>query len=249
MQYTNAPLIPVFSRWVGSWQIRVERRPLHPEALAEAYNREAPRWTALTDRLGYGQAYERLFEKLISGRTIQASAAPLKVLDCGVGTGSFSLALARAWRMPLALSGVDVSPAMITTADARFRAANRPARLLEACVCALPFADASFDVVVAAHVLEHLPNPIDALNEIRRVLRPGGRVVACMTRHSWLGAYIQAKWRTHRLTHDRAHQWLCQAGLAPTNTRAHLTGVAGLTSLVAIGQHQQAGIAGPEQYL
>ncbi len=246
MQSTNAPLIPVFTRWFGSWQIRVERRPLHPEALAEAYDRAAPRWTRLTDRLGYGRSYERLFEGLIRRQTLGADAALLRVLDCGVGTGSFSLALARAWRKPMALTAVDLSPAMLAAAEARIRAAGLHARLLEACVCALPFADASFDLVVAAHVLEHLPDPVEALAEIRRVLRPGGQVVACITRHSWLGAYIQAKWRTHRLTREQADRWLCQAGLEPAPVQEPLTGLSGLTSLVAVGHHQQAGAAGPE---
>jgi SAM-dependent methyltransferase len=39
------------------------------------------------------------------------------------------------------------------------------------------FADGSFDAVVASHIIEHLANPIAALREIHRVLRPGGRVV------------------------------------------------------------------------
>lgn len=48
---------------------------------------------------------------------------------------------------------------------------------LNADLCALPFADGSFDVVFASHVLEHIPDDHAAIAEIWRVLRPGGRAI------------------------------------------------------------------------
>lgn len=44
-------------------------------------------------------------------------------------------------------------------------------------ITALPFDDASFDVLIASHILEHIPDDHLALTEIRRVLRPGGRAL------------------------------------------------------------------------
>lgn len=44
-------------------------------------------------------------------------------------------------------------------------------------LCALPFPDGSFDVVVCFHVLEHVPADLDAVGQIARVLRPGGQAV------------------------------------------------------------------------
>ena len=132
-------------------------------------------------------------------------------------------------------------------ADTRFRRAGILAHAIQAGIGALPFADASFDLVIAAHVLEHLPEPVAALAEMRRVLRPGGWVVICITRQCWLGAYIQAKWRTHRLTPARAASWLRAAGLdAAELEEPPRGGLFRMTSLTAIGYNASAGNAGKE---
>lgn len=245
MPRTETPLIPVFARWFGSWQVRVDRRALSPTALAAAYDREAPRWTRLTNRLGYRRAYERLFGRFLQRYRVESGARPLRVLDCGTGTGSFALALARLLHRPLELTAVDISPAMVAAAETRFRQHGIAARVIQAGVGALPLADASFDLVIAAHVIEHLPEPIAALAEMRRVLRPGGWLVASMTRQSWLGAYIQTKWRTHRLTPERAVDWLTAAGFdaEPLETPR---GLFRLTSLTTIGHNADAGTPGQE---
>lgn len=62
---------------------------------------------------------------------------------------------------------------------ARLPSAGHPALLRsQGNALELPFADATFDRVVAAEVLEHLPGPLVAAREARRVLKPGGRFVA-----------------------------------------------------------------------
>src|SRR5438105_4359123 len=75
--------------------------------------------------------------------------------------------------------GIDVSPEMIR--QAQYRMAGHPlARRCEfrvADVEHLPYGDASFDVVVAMGVIEYLPSYGRALQEMRRVLKPGGHVV------------------------------------------------------------------------
>jgi SAM-dependent methyltransferase len=69
---------------------------------------------------------------------------------------------------------------MVEEALATVRAVGRwtdvAARVAD--VCALPFADASFDVVLAMHMLYHAPDPDRAVAEIARVLRPGGVAIA-----------------------------------------------------------------------
>jgi SAM-dependent methyltransferase len=104
------------------------------------------------------------------------------VLEVGCGPGDL-------WRTnadripPIELTLSDLSPGMV--AAARAAVGDVAAHYVEASAGALPFADADFDVVVANHMLYHVPERPQALRELLRVLRPGGRLVASTngTRH------------------------------------------------------------------
>lgn len=93
-----------------------------------------------------------------------------QVLDVGCGDGSAS----GAWLAGRCggYVGVDVSPAAVESA----RASGLDARTIDD-AGELPFPGESFDAAICTEVLEHLFDPLGALAEIRRVLRPGGTVV------------------------------------------------------------------------
>ncbi len=76
-----------------------------------------------------------------------------------------------------AFSGIDPSPSLM--ADARAAAEQRgwQATLRQATGEAIPFADASFDTVVCTYTLCSVQDPAQVLSELRRVLRPGGRLL------------------------------------------------------------------------
>jgi len=98
------------------------------------------------------------------------SAPPGRLLDLGSGKGRF---LACAVRHGWTAQGVETSAHQVAAARARYGIRVFGGDLRDAA-----FADASFDVVTAWHVLEHLPDPDAYVQEIHRVLRPGG-VFAC----------------------------------------------------------------------
>jgi len=74
--------------------------------------------------------------------------------------------------IPLLRIFKDVTGGKVTTADLFMAGVD-----VQADICALPFADGEFDVVVANHVLEHIPDDRLAMKELRRVTKAGGRAI------------------------------------------------------------------------
>src|SRR4051812_2425445 len=102
------------------------------------------------------------------------------VLDVGCGTGSLALVAARQVGTTGQVVGVDPSPEMIDRARTKARREKLDISFEGAWGQALPFPDASFDVVLSTVMLHHIPRAgrEDALREVRRVLKPTGRLVA-----------------------------------------------------------------------
>jgi len=100
------------------------------------------------------------------------------VLEVGAGTGRLWRVNAErvppGWRLTL----TDRSAGMLTALRGTLEEAGLTAELLPADAAALPFPDASFDLAFANHMLYHLPDPSVGVAELRRVLRPGGLLVA-----------------------------------------------------------------------
>lgn len=108
----------------------------------------------------------------------------LDVLDAGCGEGYMTRLLAE--RGARQVTGADKSPALI--AAARAASAGLPAaHFSEADVADLPFDSDSFDLAVANHLLNDLPDITGPVGELARVLRPGGRLVILMLHPCFYG--------------------------------------------------------------
>lgn len=102
-----------------------------------------------------------------------------KILDVGTGSGYVAIAVARQLKGRGRVTGLDLSPAMLTLA-----AENARSRGLEAALDwkvgdagAMPFADAEFDAVISSGSLHHWQNPLAVLNEMGRVVKASGKVL------------------------------------------------------------------------
>lgn len=110
-----------------------------------------------------------------------------RVLDMGCGGGRHAFSVYRRGADVVAL---DMSEKDLREVEVMFRAmelegevpAGASATAVRGNAYALPFADASFDRVIAAEVLEHLPDDVDAMTELARVLRPGGLIAVTVPR-------------------------------------------------------------------
>ncbi len=98
-----------------------------------------------------------------------------RVLDVATGTGDLALAVAARPEKPLVV-GLDLVPAMLGPARRKLAKTGAKVRLLAGDGTALPFGDQTFDAVTIAFGIRNIPRRGAALAEMRRVLRPGGRV-------------------------------------------------------------------------
>ncbi|MFC6588629.1 class I SAM-dependent methyltransferase [Sulfitobacter pacificus] len=222
--------IPMTTRRIGSWEVLISRRPLSTTDLASRYDAASGKWARTERRFRLNTAY---CEPLLTSQVVidlMQVAPQARVLDCGVGNGSLSIALSSLMKGPVDFHAIDTSTEMLAQAKSVMQHAGLDPHLQQADVLSLPYKDQSFDVVMAAHVLEHLPDPQRALAEMVRVLKPGGTVFLCVTRPSLFGALIQLLWRTWAITEQEGIAWLHASQLVDVGYQPVRLGSAGLAS-------------------
>jgi phosphatidylethanolamine/phosphatidyl-N-methylethanolamine N-methyltransferase len=97
-----------------------------------------------------------------------------RILEVGVGTGINTSLYPRNCH----ITGIDLSTSMLEKARDRVkREGLRNVRLLEMDAANLTFADDSFDIVYAPYLVSVVPDPVRVVQEMRRVCRPGGRII------------------------------------------------------------------------
>ena len=126
----------------------------------------------------YAPRYDRdtgFYDLFLLGdsRSWACSEASGEVLEVAIGTGR---------NLPfypggIQLTGIDFSPAMLDLARVRAAELGIDVTLLEADAQHLPFADDRFDAVVCTLALSSIPDPPTAINEMYRVLHPGGQLL------------------------------------------------------------------------
>src|SRR5262249_42843949 len=115
---------------------------------------------------------ERALELLVEA---SGAGSDDTVLDVACGPGLVVAAFAR---VACHATGIDVTPAILARAR-ELTAGLGNVTLDQGEATPLPYADASFSVVVSRFAFHHFPDPRAVLREMRRVCRPGGRIVVC----------------------------------------------------------------------
>jgi len=111
---------------------------------------------------------------------ILAPAPGAHLLEAGCGSGVLCRIMAPEVAPSGRITGVDISPGLLRIAHASAQGADQADRIqwCSGKAEALPFADASFDGALAARLLLHVAQPEAVLQELVRVVRPGGKLVA-----------------------------------------------------------------------
>ena len=148
------------------------------------------------DRAGIADRYDR--GRSLPPETIQLwldeiakhvpAKAGLSILDLGCGTGRFAAPLAH--RFSARVVGLDLAASMLAVAAQTL--GNSGAALVRGTADALPFADASFDVVFLSMTLHHIRSSPSAIGEIWRVLKPGGKLLVRTASIETMGSYLWA---------------------------------------------------------
>lgn len=153
----------------------LERAFDSPEA-KRAYNRRlfatiAPRYDLITRLLSYGQ--DARWKRRVAA-IVREESEGRRALDLACGTGDVALSLAATHDVV----GLDLTQAMLALAKVRAAGSVGHTSWLAGDMTALPFPDASFDVVTTSYGLRNVPALETAVREIARVLRPGGVLVS-----------------------------------------------------------------------
>ena len=163
------------------------------EAKAGSYYDKIAGFYDFTFKLnGYG----RSLDEYLSNHPLPLSRGA-RILDAGCGTGLLTLALLRAIHFPVKITALDLSATSIEAArravsDGRGR--TRDASFAQGNLLSLPFADNSFDMVVTSGALEYVPLS-DGMNELARVINPGGHLLHIPCRPSPASTFLEILFR------------------------------------------------------
>ena len=183
--------------------------------LARIYDAAETGWQDGISRLGFLEAYGDLMRHCPSPPVTHP-----RVMDVGTGTGAFARAWLDAHGPAGALTLTDISGAMLRAATDRLPGATAIQGSLETPLPDLP----AQDVVLCAHVIEHMDDQMAALKQLHARLAPGGLLVMAISKPHWCTALVRWRWGNAAFAPDRAAQMLREAGFTDIHVHPFRSG-------------------------
>lgn len=171
--------------------------------LARIYDAAETGWQDGISKLGFVEAYRDLMAQCPQPETSQP-----RVMDVGTGTGAFASAWINAHGAPGTLTLTDISPVMLASASSRL-----PGAVPIHASLGTPMPDVPpQDIVLCAHVIEHLDNPVASLRWLHDRLAPGGQLVMAISKPHWCTALVRWRWGNAAHPPQKSQDMLEKAG-------------------------------------
>ncbi|HEX2951945.1 MAG TPA: class I SAM-dependent methyltransferase [Armatimonadota bacterium] len=177
---------------------RPAERQVAVEEIDEPVVTEA--WRTVTKLPQFRFMWHYVAHKALQGRQ------GVRVLDVGCGAGQLAMNLSKQPEV-LSVTGIDLSHELIMQARQTAEERGLDVTFDQVDAANMPFSDASFDIVVSTISLHHWQDPVRVLQEIQRVLTPGGRVFIFDLRRdatpiAWGAAYLVSRYLAPRAIRD-----------------------------------------------
>ncbi len=173
--------------------------------LNDRYTSAASSWSDKMRVLGYYDGYLGFLSHLP-----REDHGTDHVIDAGCGTGAMAEAFVAVNGAPASMTLLDPAEGMLNTAKGALSAREvKP-------IAQLAPLDAetrgSFDVILAAHVIEHFGDPAEALSHLRRISRTGARLWLVVSKPHWCSVLIWLKWRHRTFQQQEISEMLSASG-------------------------------------
>lgn len=188
--------------------------------LTARYDAAAPAWGRRLAWLGFPAAYRRIVAQVMDAFPL--AEGRIDVLDMGAGDGAFAEAVLHVLGRQAALTLVDPSAAMLTAAETRLGKGR--VRLIAGNLDSASLVVSAYDLVAAAHLLEHLPDPEASIVRMTALLKPGGVLVLVVSRPHWCSRLVWLSWRHRRFPELEMRRLLAGVGLVDVRCWKPLAG-------------------------
>ena len=186
------------------------------EAITAAYDRAAAGWHATISKFGFIDAYGHLLDAVEGDCARECQGTPT-VLDAGSGTAGFALAFAQRYEKSK-IDLLDLSREMLARGAKTLRTRGLEPGLICDDIRALPDRSQRYDIILSAHLIEHVDDVRAVLSALRTALTPGGLLLLVVSKPHWCTALVRLRWGHRAYRPAEMTRLLSASGLEDIHT-------------------------------